>query len=228
MIDINNIPYKEYWLKELGYLDIDLDLLAVNLCNLINFYLKRNYTFQKITVKISTSSNISSNNSKEEKRFLYILSEKEYKDEDFAFLTNKPYIKYYNAPSLFVNNPLAIDSNDFVIAFSQKRLDKILLGCLQDEVFIPTDFNDLANKKEIIFNNPNYYFITNFLKEIMQYKIDNNKPILTEQDMAIILDNLFKSNDLNIRLVNVLKIIEEHSWEAIQNLTLDKILKLKK
>ncbi len=210
-----------------GYLEIDLELFAKNLCKLFTFYLNENYNFQILETSLETiPERWPIWNQKKEVRKLGIISSKIY-PSFFARKTLKPYIKYMGAPTLFELDPLNIDNPNFLLFFDLNEVSKISLGTIKNGIFIPNDFSTFS--KEVFHSNPNYPFIEKFIKLIFEYKLINKKPIIDQNDMDIILLNFnISREELNQRLINDLKLLEKECHKKIEETSIKEILTLKR
>lgn len=249
MNNLNNITLlkNDYWYYRNGYLSIDLELFGRNLCELFNKYLGEYYCFRKFKPTIKTDKERSIWLQGEESKNLAIIRPISYdniKKRDYNEVKEvnmsmhqqfvQAYTLYYKeSPSAFSKFPLELDEKEFLLYFGKYDYGyvKVSLGDVENGKFIPSDFfNSNLIEDGIKFSNIMYPFVQEFIKEIFYYKVINEKPILTQNDMELILEKFEISKKQNICvLVDLLKNIQEESTKILLgSSSAYNILKLKK
>ncbi|MCX4249712.1 MAG: hypothetical protein OSJ65_08160 [Bacilli bacterium] len=226
-----SLPESNSWYYKNGYLTIDLELFGKNLCAIFNEFIGEYYYFQKFTPTIKTDNNRPIWQQGEENRVLVIISPNLY-DERSPQNYNKirvahmaypgpQYLKSYTLQSkeyhsMFSKRPLKLAETDFLLYFGKSVCEQVNLGYVENGQFIPT--SDFRTKKvlEIEYTNSQYSLVEDFIKEIFNYKIVNKKPILDQNDMNIVLEQLGISREYKLHeLVGVLKSMQEEAIEKL-------------
>lgn len=107
------------------------------------------------------------------------------------YISPYPFCKEDYFDNLFKHFPVKINNGDFLVYFGNSSKGKIKLGKLQNSNFVPNNFDpiqDGEHRDEVKFNNPFYDFVSDFINTIVQYKLNNRKFDLAQEDMEIILE----------------------------------------
>lgn len=235
------------WYYDNGYLTISLELFGKYLCAIFNEFLEDYYYFKKFTPTIRTDRERPIWQQGEESKKLAIISPISH-DEDSQYNYNKvkvvnmayPKPKYLEAftlhskeyPSMFAKSPLNLDEKEFMLYFGNYDFDyvKVYLGHIENCRFVPTDRFKNSSAVEIIYSNPIYPFVEEFIKDIFYYKLFNAKPNLDHSDMELILENFGISRKEKLqKMVCLLNNIQNKSTEILLNSNnVGNVLSLKK
>lgn len=189
----NPLMLKDYpleWFNDKGFFDIDEDIFGNALSTLFSMKFGQKFYFQKLIstceakpgpIAWHTTHTIN----------LSVISSTKYDIEYSHYVSQYPYCKEHYFDNLFKHFPVQINNSDFLLYFGNDSKGKIKLGKLQDGNFVPNNFNpiqDCEHQDEVKFNNPSYDFVSDFINAIIQYKLDNRKFNLTQEDMDVILE----------------------------------------
>ncbi len=202
-LSLDEYPIK--WFTEKNFFEIDEDLFGNGLAKVFTKELGKKYTFQKLdAVREVKGDNISNHNLNT--KYISVISDKEY-DDIYSYHVERTNVKKIN--SLFYDNPLIVEDNDFVVYFGNYLYRLITLGIIENNkvdinTFNPVPFSD--DRLQIIYKEINYPFISNFINEIINYKLQNRKIKIDENDMDVILSNLGIEKELdNIKTLKKIK-----------------------
>ncbi len=191
------LTYEHYplkWFEENGFFDIDETIFGNALCSLFRKKFSKEFYFQKldaiceakpgpVDLHVKTTMHLS------------VITTKHYDNEYSHYISYYPFRKEHYFDNLFKHHPVEINKGDFLLYFGNFSYPKIKLGKLVDGNFIPNNFNpiqDYEHIDEVKFNNPSYDFVSEFIKAIMQYKLNTRKASLKQEDMDIILKNFMQ------------------------------------
>lgn len=185
---IKDYPVK--WFEEKGFFDIDENLFGNALSTLLSAKFDKEFHFQKLIsvceakpgpVVWHTTHTID----------LSVISSTQYDIEYSHYISPYPFCKEDYFDNLFKHFPVKINNGDFLVYFGNSSKGKIKLGKLQNGNFVPNNFDpiqDGEHRNEVKFNNPSYDFVSDFINTIVQYKLNNRKSDLAQEDMEIILE----------------------------------------
>lgn len=229
------LTFKHYpleWFEEKGYFEIDLDLFGNALSALFTAYFKERYYFNKINYRYEGKSRVGlTYNDIYHSRYMFLLSPKEYQKNITTLFSEHPYQDKYYSDSMFRQKPLFVNEDEYLINFGCFSTPKIKLGEVVKGKFIPNTtypFNDASHRREINYNNEQFDIAGDFINEIMNYKLQNRKANLNQEDMNIILEKygISYTDEMN-RLVTALKNTNEKVVETLsKNNQIGKVLKL--
>lgn len=241
IMDIS-LPNSISWYYDNGYLTIDLELFGKNLCAIFTKFLNQFYYFQTFTPTIETDKDRPIWQQGKECRNLVIISPNSYNYNKVrtihAASQNSPFMTPFTIyskdyPSLFSKAPLKLGEKDFLLYFGNYANEdlKISLGDIVNGRFIPTKyFRSPGATHEVIYANPDYLFIDEFLKAIFYYKVLNNKPNLNQDDMDLILEELGISKEEKLQSLMILlgNIKEDATKALLESNNVGSILALRK
>ena len=187
-LTLNDYPLN--WFEKNGFFDIDENVFGTALSKLFSIKFDKEYYFQRL-VSICEAKPGPIVWHTEHTKYLSIISPIKYGNEYSYYVSPYPYRKEHYFDNLFKHFPVKINDSDFLIYFGNYCNRKIKIGKLQDGKFVPNNFDpiqDGENKDEVRFNNPSYDFVEEFINTIMQYKLNNRKSNITQEDMNIILE----------------------------------------
>ena len=187
------LTFKHYplsWFEENKFFDIDEDIFGNALSSLFSIKLGNEFYFQKLISTCEAKPGPIDYYHKSD-RLLSIISTTQYNHKYSHYISPYYYRKEHYFDTIFKHFPVEIKDADFLIYFGDSYQRRIKLGKLQDGNFVPNNFNpiqDYGNMDEVKFSNRAYDFVSDFINAIMQYKLNNRKPDITEEDMDIILE----------------------------------------
>ena len=187
-LTFNHYPLK--WFEENSFFDIDENIFGNALSTLFSMKFGKDYYFQKLISVCEAkpgpvvwhTTHISN---------LSVISPTQYDSEYSHYISPYPFSKEHYFDNLFKHFPVKINDSDFLVYFGNYSKRKIKLGKLQDGNFVPNNFDpiqDYEHRDEVKFNNPSYDFVSDFINAIIQYKLNNRKPDITQEDMDVILE----------------------------------------
>lgn len=198
-LTFNDYPLK--WFENNGFFDIDENIFGNSLSKLFSMKFGKEYYFQILTSTCEAKPGPVVLYT-EHTKYLSIISPIKCGSEYSHYVSPHPYRKEHYFDNLFKHFPVKINDGDFLIYFGDYCNRKIKLGKLKDGNFIPNNFDpiqDGGNKDEVKFNNPSYDFVGEFINEIVQYKLNNRKSDITQEDMDIILEQFGVKKEAEVK-----------------------------
>lgn len=197
-LDINFYPPNI--MKKMGYLDIDTKLFGNTLGSLVSKQLGKTLILQTAKVSIQFPMYEGSSSYNTFVRNIILLSTKDYKGCYASLGSQYPFDQRSGYDTPFRRNPIKFADDEIVLHFSDKSFTKndrhidypftLPLGQIENGKFIPNNFINVDNSSEYICNNNYLIFIKELSEKIMDYKLKNRKPNLTEEDMLQIVKEI--------------------------------------
>jgi hypothetical protein len=224
------------WLEEQGYFHINTKLFGEALAILASKELGLNYKYQEKIILYKTS------NFTEYRKFISILSPEEYYDYYKKWDSEYSFRKASRFDTIFSKNPIVLKENEILLysgdsGYSSPQspfISSAFPPNLQLVWFYYGDgfdhkfhLNNFSYFQDVKYENANYDLIQRFVIAIMNYKLQNRKPNLTEEDMEIILRDFgFKREDESQKFTRVLSNIRANAINALaMNNQVGKVLK---
>lgn len=194
---VNLEQYKqvnESYLQNGGYLDIDLNLFGNALRTLFSKYYGYPFYFNKclFTYMGKSRSGLNYYDIKEN-RFFYLIEERPniHPRIQHPFSERSVYIKENDDDSMFKQKPLSMDYlNAYTMYFGVCDTDVIKLGTIENNAFVANTmpFNGMKDPGEVVVDNSPFDIVADFIDDIIKYKIENDNPTITQEDMEKILE----------------------------------------
>lgn len=195
--------YPLKWFEDNNFFYIDESIFGNALSKLFSIKFGKDFYFQKLRSVCEANPGPIIWHEKDTK-YLSIISPVQYDDEYSHYESPYVYRKRDYFDNIFKHFPTEIKDEDFLIYYGNYRKRRIRLGKVTEDKFIPNNFNpiqDYGHIDEVKFNNPSYDFVGEFINEILNYKLNNRKGDIDEQDMNNILEQfeLKLNNSENIK-----------------------------
>lgn len=184
---------------------IDKDIFGKALVRLFSIYYEKEHFLNEISIIYRGKIHSESEDYDEiQKRYAYFISPEQYPKIcclDFNHELYNPYKNaklingYYQATeytTMFQQKPLSFSSEDYLMCFCTDDDLKLKIGSVKGNKFIPEidpiyKLQLSSKKEEISFDNSNFSLANDFIVAIIDYKIKNDKLIITKEDIDIIV-----------------------------------------
>ena len=196
------------WFKEQGYLDIDLDVFGKGLSYLFTYNLDYPCFYNRVYYELEGKTE--DGQTIRDGRHMAVIAPKQY-----APHVKRPFEKTEffqprdRQDTMLKQQPLRLIDEAYLLSFSNEETQTMRLGDISGGKFIPSrliPIRNISHIGEVEYNDPVYSFIQDFLKTIISYKIDTQKPTITLDDIYIILGQYgIKRREYLENLARVLK-----------------------
>ena len=176
------------WYKEQGYLDIDVDILGEALSYLFTYNLDYPFFYNKIYYELEGQTQ--DGKTIKDGRHMALVAPKKYAEHVTRPFEKETFIPKTEEDTMLKHQPLRLIDEAYLLRFTNEEDKKIEMGVISNGRFIPGHIfpiRAMENFGEVEYNNPEYSFIQDFFRTVMQYKLDNHKPNINIQDIYNIL-----------------------------------------
>ncbi len=181
------------WFEKNGYFEIDARMFGEALAYIATKKLGVEYIYQENRACYEFPEFYGCKRYNKYIKNISFISPMEYGEYYKHWISKYPFINRegYFAATPFDKNPIKIKENEIALfsgekwhANKQTYLSNINLGELDKGEFKPNNFKFIDGVQH---NNDKYGFVQDFIIEIMNYKLQNRKPELTQEDIIIII-----------------------------------------
>ena len=176
------------WFKEQGYLDIDVDILGEALSYLFTYNLDYPFFYNKLYFELEGKNQ--EGETIRDGRHVAVVAPKKYAEHVIRPFEQETFVPTTKKDTMFKQQPLRLIDEAYLLRFTKEEDNNINMGFISNGRFLPVRILPLTtidNLNEVEYNDPSYSFVDDFLRTVMQYKLDNHKPTINVQDVYAIL-----------------------------------------